>query len=157
MTKDDLRQRYKLIRLAMKPADVVAKSQIICQKILAEIDFSKVKTINAYQSIAKLNEVDCSYFLNEVQQNHPEISISRTSELKTSAPSSRKFDLIIVPVLAFDRDNNRLGWGGGWYDRFLAAQPRALKIGLCFSNGLVEDGIPVESHDIPLGKVITDI
>jgi 5-formyltetrahydrofolate cyclo-ligase len=157
MIKDELRQHCKIIRLAMKPDEVVAKSQLICQRLLTEVDLSKTQKINIYRPIAKLNEVDCSYFLVEVQQRYTRIEISYTSELKTDPPPRAKFDLIIVPVLAFDRDNNRLGWGGGWYDRFLADQPQALKVGLCFSNGLVEAGIAVEPHDIKLDRIITEL
>jgi 5-formyltetrahydrofolate cyclo-ligase len=68
-----------------------------------------------------------------------------------------KFDLILVPCLAFDKDNYRLGWGGGFYDRFLAAQPKALKIGLCYQNGFVKEGLTHQPHDIPLDKIITEV
>jgi len=39
----------------------------------------------------------------------------------------------------------------------LAGQPRAFKVGLCFQNGFIEQGLPRESHDIPLDKIITEI
>jgi 5,10-methenyltetrahydrofolate synthetase len=75
---------------------------------------------------------------------------------KKSKPPTSKFDLIIIPCLAFDGDLCRLGWGGGWYDRFLAGQPEAMKIGLAYQNSLVEAGLPREAHDIPLDKIITE-
>lgn len=55
-----------------------------------------------------------------------------------------------VPALAFDRRGNRLGYGGGWYDRLLAdAAPDALRIGVGYDFQMVE-ALPHESHDVPL-------
>ncbi|MBO7686643.1 MAG: 5-formyltetrahydrofolate cyclo-ligase [Kiritimatiellae bacterium] len=62
----------------------------------------------------------------------------------------------IVPGLAFTKGGKRLGYGGGWYDRFLARAPRdAVKIGVSYSFQLVED-LPSEPHDIPLTDVVDD-
>jgi 5-formyltetrahydrofolate cyclo-ligase len=157
MNKDELRRQYKAIRLVMKPLEVEAKSRVICQRILAEIDFSKIKNVNVYQPIAKLKEVNPSDFVVAMKNKYPDIKIDFISQLKSSSPPAEKYDLIIVPVLAFDKDNNRLGWGGGWYDRFLSKQPRALKVGLGFNNGLVEDIIPSEPHDVKLDRIISEV
>lgn len=59
------------------------------------------------------------------------------------------FDLILVPGLGFTSDLDRLGRGAGFYDRYLARCPGALKAGVAFSCQLVES-LPVESHDIRL-------
>lgn len=67
----------------------------------------------------------------------------------------KKFDIVIVPTLAFDANNNRLGYGKGFYDRFLATQPQADKIGLSYSFNKV-DNLPTNKHDIPLDVVITE-
>ena len=56
----------------------------------------------------------------------------------------------IVPGLAFTRGGKRLGYGGGWYDRFLASAPKgAVKIGVAYSFQIVDD-LPAEPHDIQL-------
>lgn len=62
----------------------------------------------------------------------------------------------VVPVLAFDRDGGRIGWGRGHYDATLAAAPNALRVGLAFACQLV-DHIDHEPHDIRLHHVITEI
>jgi len=63
-------------------------------------------------------------------------------------------DLVIVPGMAFDKDNVRLGRGHGYYDRFLCALPKKTKtIGLAFDFQLV-DKLPKDSHDIPVWKTI---
>ena len=65
-----------------------------------------------------------------------------------------QIDLIIVPGAGFDRLGNRLGLGGGFYDRFLQKTPRALKIALAFQFQIV-DKIPVESHDQKIDAIVT--
>ncbi len=60
-------------------------------------------------------------------------------------------DLAIVPVLGFDKRGGRLGYGGGYYDRFLNGYT-GLSVGIAFSECLVEN-VPAEKHDIKLGKI----
>lgn len=65
-------------------------------------------------------------------------------------------DIVVVPGLLFDRNGYRLGYGGGYYDRFLAQKAsQALRIGLAFSCQ-VRDSIPVQSHDMPLDILVTE-
>ncbi len=65
-------------------------------------------------------------------------------------------DVVIVPGLAFTARGDRLGQGGGWYDRFLSdVRPDCASIGVCFAEQLV-DVIPVELHDVTMDHVVTD-
>ncbi|MBM9536765.1 5-formyltetrahydrofolate cyclo-ligase [Desulfobulbus alkaliphilus] len=64
-------------------------------------------------------------------------------------------DVAFVPGIVFDRCGHRLGYGRGYYDRFLAASPQAVRIGLAFALQLTEY-IPAQSHDIPMDIVITE-
>jgi 5-formyltetrahydrofolate cyclo-ligase len=65
-------------------------------------------------------------------------------------------DLLIVPLVGFDRRNYRLGYGGGFYDRTIAAMPtKPHTIGVGFALGRLETIYP-QSHDIGLDAVITD-
>ena len=64
-------------------------------------------------------------------------------------------DLVVVPGVAFDKNNVRLGRGHGYYDRFLSSLPKRTKaIGLAFDFQVV-DHLPQDSHDIPVWKTIT--
>jgi len=66
-------------------------------------------------------------------------------------------DFIVVPALAYDRKGNRLGRGGGFYDRFLAGPGlRAVTCGLAFAEQLVEE-LPVQPNDYPVDIVVTDL
>lgn len=65
-------------------------------------------------------------------------------------------DAVIVPGSVFDRSGGRLGYGGGYYDRFLATRtPGAARIGLAFEIQLVEQ-VPVEPHDQSMDFVVTE-
>ena len=66
--------------------------------------------------------------------------------------------IIIVPLLAFDTEGNRLGYGGGYYDatlEYLRQKSPVIAIGIAFQEQLFEEGLPSEAHDQPLDLVIT--
>lgn len=65
-------------------------------------------------------------------------------------------DIILMPLLGFDKAGTRLGYGGGYYDRTLAfLRKRPMLVGLAFSAQAL-DHIPREPHDIPLDAVVTE-
>ncbi|NSW90638.1 MAG: 5-formyltetrahydrofolate cyclo-ligase [Firmicutes bacterium] len=65
-------------------------------------------------------------------------------------------DLVIVPGIAFDLRKNRIGYGAGYYDRFLTSIRRdCLKIGVAFELQIVNE-ITAEAHDVPLDMIITE-
>jgi 5-formyltetrahydrofolate cyclo-ligase len=65
-------------------------------------------------------------------------------------------DLLIVPLVGFDRAGYRLGYGGGYYDRTLAAsQPRPRTLGIAFAESELETIYP-QPHDVPMNRIITD-
>lgn len=69
---------------------------------------------------------------------------------------SAELDAVVVPGLGFDVNRNRLGRGGGFYDRFLArVLPRAVKVGIGFDVQIVE-AIPIGPDDVRLDAVVTD-
>lgn len=71
-------------------------------------------------------------------------------------PDPQSVDVVIVPGTAFTPGGDRLGQGGGWYDRFLSrVRPGCVTIGVGFAPQLVE-ALPVEPHDVRLDLVVTD-
>ncbi len=64
-------------------------------------------------------------------------------------------DLLFVPLLAFDRAGRRLGYGGGYYDRTLAALPGRVGVGFGYASQEV-GAVPVEAHDVVLSAVVTE-
>ncbi len=63
--------------------------------------------------------------------------------------------LILMPGLAFDPEGHRVGYGGGYYDRYLAAQPRHPTVALCYDFQLY-DHLEVDAYDVPVDTIITD-
>lgn len=64
-------------------------------------------------------------------------------------------EIALVPLLAVDAAGNRLGYGGGYYDRYLRSHPNMLRVGLCY-EGQVVPALPAEKTDIPLSAIITE-
>jgi 5-formyltetrahydrofolate cyclo-ligase len=62
---------------------------------------------------------------------------------------------VIIPLLAFDRRGNRLGYGAGYYDRFLAQNPGVKKIGVAFSCQET-DSVPGDENDVRIDIVVTE-
>ena len=61
--------------------------------------------------------------------------------------------LVLMPGLAFDKDGRRIGYGGGFYDKFLTAEPTHPTVALCYEFQIVPH-IPAEEFDIPVGRVL---
>ena len=79
-----------------------------------------------------------------------------TREPAPDAPAVEpaEVDLVVVPALALGRDGTRLGYGGGFYDAFLAETP-ALRVGVAFGHAVVAS-VPSEPHDARLAVVVSE-
>lgn len=64
-------------------------------------------------------------------------------------------DFVLTPGVAFDYEGNRLGMGAGYYDRFFARAPQALRVGICWSRQVM-NSIPYEEHDMRMHWLITE-
>lgn len=72
------------------------------------------------------------------------------------AISSKEIDLIIIPGVAFDKNKNRIGYGKGYYDRYLQnIKSDCVKVGIAFEEQICNN-IPVEDCDVQMDIVITD-
>jgi 5-formyltetrahydrofolate cyclo-ligase len=70
--------------------------------------------------------------------------------------SPERLDVVLMPGVAFDLTGGRLGYGGGYYDRFLeSCSPRCLLIALAFELQIVEH-VPCADHDIHIHKIVTE-
>lgn len=81
------------------------------------------------------------------------VSCFKTKEPLTEAVNKNLIDLVIVPALCCDKQNYRLGYGGGFYDRFL--QNRIFKTIVCLPKELLVDTIYPEEYDVPVDIVVT--
>jgi 5-formyltetrahydrofolate cyclo-ligase len=85
----------------------------------------------------------------------PEVTSSWGGTQPADDAKSVQPDVIFIPLVAFDSDLNRLGQGGGHYDRYLAGHSRALRIGVAWDEQQVPT-LPVRPWDMPLDAVITE-
>ena len=170
MNKDELRKI-----LIKKRKDILNKkelSTIIVNKLMNLDIYKKAKVIALYNSLS--DEVDTRYLISEslkekvvllpsvLGDNMEFIAINGDtkyikSSFKILEPIGEIYygniDLIIVPGVSFDKELNRLGFGMGYYDKYLQNKD-IYKIGLCFSEQIV-DILPHDEFDIPMDMVIT--
>lgn len=146
----------KTKRLSVPKEEMSRLSDIIQERLISEVVWQNIKSVHCYQAIGSLNEVSTERIIDFIRTQHPGIKLVLQGQLPTATEAKERFDLVIVPTLGFDLMGWRLGWGGGFYDRLLAAQPQALKIGLCLQSGFVKKGLPHEALDIQLDKIITE-
>lgn len=164
ISKADLRAELKRVRLGMSDAERTVKSRTIVEKLKGLTDWSKVETVHYFEPIREMMEVDISDFVTWLEDNYSEIQLFTPRKIGGAwemisikdQPAPDQFDVVIVPMLGFDpKALHRIGYGGGYYDKFLVNQSKANKVGVCFENGKV-DKIPNESFDIPLNLIVTE-
>lgn len=162
--KTELRRKLKQKRLGLSDAKHTLKSQAIVDRLIKLVDWPKVRVVHYFEPIRRLQEVDISDLVTTLEDSYPNIQlftprlISGTWQMvsiKAKQPPAG-FDIIIVPSLGFDpKSLHRIGYGGGYYDKFLATQPEARKIGICFESGKT-GRIQTEPHDIPMDMIVTE-
>jgi len=152
--KEMLRLWLKSKRMAMENSFVDDASTRINQNLVNLLNWESFKQVHCYETIESLKEPNTQNFIKFLEDKG--IACDIPDKLQKVPKTDVRYDLIIVPTLGFDLLGNRIGWGGGFYDRLLVTQPKALKIGLCYESNLVRKGIPAEVHDIPLNIVVTE-
>lgn len=80
---------------------------------------------------------------------------NRYDLVEPAAPVSASPTLILAPLVAFDPGGNRLGRGGGYYDRYFAARPAVRRIGIAHECQRAP-ALPATDHDVPLAAVVTE-
>jgi len=178
MDKNTVRINYKKQRDALTPEEVAHKSLQIANQLLSLTLWEK-NYFHLFLSNHKLKEVDTEYILTLLQGKDKEVIVPRMEPnfdlahiLLTDATPIRNnpygipepiggialspatIEVVFVPLLAYDIHGNRIGYGKGYYDRFLAqCDPNCYFIGLSFFPP--EKRIPAEKTDIKLHYCIT--
>ena len=164
LTKQDLRKILIDRRMQMTDLERSKLSMSICDR-LTTLDVSDVKSLHFFSPIQALGEVNVLPFIESLKNRRQNIKLYSSEKIDgvwevvdDNGEIIRKdvqFDVIIVPMLGFDIDLQRIGYGGGYYDRLLSKQRNAFSIGVCFGKCLV-DKIPKEAHDVALNRIITE-
>lgn len=88
---------------------------------------------------------------------HPTRAFAATDIDSNRCPimPAAELDIVVVPLVAFDRAGARLGYGGGCYDRYLpTVAPECLIVGIAFDEQRV-DHVPTDAHDLPLPNIVS--
>ncbi|AEE97348.1 5-formyltetrahydrofolate cyclo-ligase [Mahella australiensis] len=177
-----IRQAVLEKRSRLTPLEAAQKSEAICRAVVATRTFVSARFIMAY--IDARNEVQTECIIRQawaegkrlavpvcIPQTHTLLVSELTSfeELRDGfygikepmeeymrPASPEQLDIIIVPAVAYDRRGYRIGYGGGYYDRFLSSLDKDIvTIGIAFDIQIVGE-VPVQPFDIPVDMVITE-
>ncbi|NRD21989.1 5-formyltetrahydrofolate cyclo-ligase [Winogradskyella litoriviva] len=180
MTKKELRKTYKTLRQSLSKTQIDDYSIAIANQLLSLNIWDK-NFYHVFLTIEEQNEINTDYILNILAGKDKNIVISKSNFkdysmthflLTDNTPikkncynipepidgieiKSSQLEVIFIPLLAFDTSGNRIGYGKGFYDRFLAeCKPESLKIGLSFFEP--EDTvIEASEDDIKLDYCVT--
>ena len=172
--KNALRRTYKAKRRSLSNKEIDDKSMLIVNHLL-QLSIWEYSSYHLFLPIQKQKEVNTHLLMTALQGNDKNVILSssdvRTKEMKHYlltddtlikenhlgipepqngfAVSTEQIDVVFVPLLIFDKNGNRIGYGKGFYDRFLSScKKNVLKIGLSLFEA--ENGIPADEHDIKL-------
>ena len=154
--KSALRQQMKDIRRGMTPAQKVSADQIIRDTFLHSTSYTRSSVILTYVSTAI--EVDTREIIRVALSEGKRVACPRCIDGPEALPQrlyqGSSHPICIVPGLAFDRWGYRLGYGKGYYDRFLSGY-RGWTVGLCYSD-CVEYKLPHGHYDRAVDRLITE-
>lgn len=177
------REHGKAVRASLGLGDKSLLDQQIRDRCMKELDWDNYSTIHLFLPIPRRNEIDTWPLLSWIWRTYPDrqvfvprmlgidiesVAINDKTDFGPNAlgipepmrgrilGEEEKIDLVITPLLAFDHEGHRVGYGGGYYDRFLADHPEAVTAGLAYEKCFIEPGIETGTYDIPLDMVVTD-
>jgi 5-formyltetrahydrofolate cyclo-ligase len=180
MKKEELRKLYTEKRNVLTDTEIKQLSQEISNRVLQYFNLSQ-QTISLFLSIASKKEIETTTLLHKLLALQCKITISKseftTAEMthflyedeqqieisKYGIPEPKygieitpqEMDVVFVPLLGFDKEGYRIGYGKGFYDRFLSqCKKECVFIGLSFFDEVVEID-EVHSNDIPLHYCVT--
>lgn len=172
--KNELRKKFKEKREKLELNITKEISSLICKKISNNPLFKNAKTILAYHPIH--NEVSIipliESYLNSktillpISKKDAKIGVAKITDLKDLTPGkfnilepkpqkkSYNIDLVLVPGVVFDTKGNRIGFGKGYFDRFLK-NINCSKIGIAYDFQILPE-IPSNPHDIKMDLIISE-
>lgn len=183
MNKAELRKAMLQRRRALSIDEVAVRSQRIAELFFRHFNLRGGQTVHVFLPIVKNNEVNTWPIIERLRLEHPEVRVAvpvtdaaqhvlthhhLTEESvlvenvwgipepkDTQLVHAHEIDLVLIPLLAFDKTGHRVGYGKGFYDRFLAdCRPDVVKIGLSLEPPVERIADP-NVYDVPLDYAIT--
>jgi len=173
-----LRDHARTLRASLSMAEIEEKSGLICSRLLEVLDgtdpimvyASKPLEVNTKVLIRNLISRGKIVVVPLIEKETKTLRLSyledpdvlQESTFHVPEPVGHELPALaldvkaaIIPLLAFDKKGNRLGYGAGYYDRFLSSYPHLIRIGIAFACQEVEE-IPADVTDASLDIIITD-
>ena len=175
MDKTELRREIRARKRAMTEAEIEERSAKLAQLFFASRAYQNAKTIYGY--LPYNQEVRTVPMLERALKDGKKVAVPKVygEEMKflylddltavakgyagipepiADEPVARdETALVLMPGLAFDPQGHRIGYGGGFYDKFLAAEPNHPTLALCYEFQMLPK-LDVEDHDIPVDTVL---
>ena len=175
VNKKELRQQIRAQKRAMTEAQIVEKSRILGEKFRACPQYARAKTVYGY--LPYNQEVRTVPMLEQALKDGKRVAVPKVygDEMKflylddlsqvekgyagipepiADGPvADDDTALVLMPGLAFDPAGHRIGYGGGFYDKFLAAEPNHPTLALCYEFQMLPE-LHTEEHDIPVDTVL---
>ena len=175
MNKKELRAAIREKKRAMTPEQIENASRILGKKFAACPQYQNARTIYGYmpynqevRTVPMLERAlregkqvavpkvygDTMRFILVTDLTHMEKSDMGIPEPVNDGPvADDPTALVLMPGLAFTTGGDRMGYGGGYYDKFLSAEPGHPTVALCYDFQIVES-LPTEEYDIPVDLVL---
>lgn len=175
MDKKTLRSQIREKKRAMTPEEIRTASEKLGQLFLSSEAYQKAKTIYGYlpynqevrtvpmleQALADGKRVavpkvcgDEMKFIYLSDLSQVETGYAGIPEPIADGPvANDPTALVLMPGMAFDKEGHRIGYGGGFYDKFLASEPGHPTLALCYAFQVVEH-LETEAYDIPVDCVL---
>jgi 5-formyltetrahydrofolate cyclo-ligase len=153
--KNSVRQILRQKKDAMIPEDRLLKSHRICHHLREIITDGETGNPVVVPIIVKEDVSLRLSYLRDFSKLVPS-TFGVPEPIGSEIPAAAKdIGTIILPMLGFDRKGGRIGYGAGYYDRFLSKTSNLRKIGVAFACQEV-DYLPVDEHDIRMDYIITE-
>lgn len=175
MDKKMLRAQIRQKKRAMSPMEIEEKSRILSEKFLKTDAYRQAKTIYGY--LPYNQEVRTVPILQKALEDGKQVAVPKVygdemrfivltdlqqveigycgipEPVEDTPVAEDPTALVLMPGLAFDKAGHRVGYGGGFYDKFLASEPGHPTVALCY-DFQVFDQLETEEFDIPVDMVV---
>lgn len=175
MTKQELRAQIRQLKRAMTEAQIVEASQRLGQLFAASDAYKQAKTIYGY--LPYNQEVRTTPMLQRALDDGKRVAVPKCygeemrfiylddlskvekgycgipEPIEDGPIADDETALVLMPGLAFDNEGHRMGYGGGFYDKFLEKEPNHPTLALCYEFQMLPY-LETEDHDIPVDTVI---
>ena len=175
MDKKELRRGIRERKRAMTEEEIVTRSAALGKAFAASELYRSAKTIYGY--LPYNQEVRTVPMLEQALRDGKKVAVPKVigdemvfiylddlsqvekgyagipEPIANEPVAQDETALVLMPGLAFDRKGNRMGYGGGFYDKFLADEPEHPTVALCYGFQMV-DSIPTDDYDIPVDCVL---